>query len=125
MIAVDTSSLVGYLNGDEADDTPHLEAALADHLVVLPPAVLCELLSDPALPPAVAALFRRLPLLPPGDGYWERAGRLRAEVRAKQRRAPLADALIAQSCLDHRLPLLTRDRDFDAFAAVSPLRLLP
>ncbi len=56
-------------------------------------------------------------------GYWQRAGLLRAHVIALGRRARLGHALIAQSCLDHDLPLLTRDRNFLAFAAAGGLKL--
>lgn len=56
-------------------------------------------------------------------GYWERVGLLRARVVAKGRRARLADALIAQSCIDHDVPLITNDADFRHFAAVAGLRI--
>jgi predicted nucleic acid-binding protein len=45
-------------------------------------------------------------------------------VLAKRKKARLGDALIAQSCLDHRLPLITRDRDFVAFADAAGLDLV-
>jgi hypothetical protein len=92
--------------------------------VCLPPVVLSELLSDPRLPARVGALLLELPLLDVLDGYWERAGRLRATVLAARRRARLADTLIAQSCLDHDVPLIALDRDFRHFAAVSNLELI-
>ena len=57
-------------------------------------------------------------------GYWQRAGELRAKVLAKRRKARLGDALIAQSCIDHGIPLLTRDRDFRAFAEAAGLDLV-
>ena len=34
------------------------------------------------------------------------------------------DALIAQSCIDHGIPLITRDRDFRAFAEAAGLDLV-
>jgi predicted nucleic acid-binding protein len=34
------------------------------------------------------------------------------------------DCVIAQTCLKHNLPLLTRDQDFEAIAQVSALRLV-
>jgi predicted nucleic acid-binding protein len=49
---------------------------------------------------------------------------LRAKVLAKRRKARLADALIAQSCVDLGIPLLTRDRDFRVFADTARLNLL-
>jgi predicted nucleic acid-binding protein len=48
---------------------------------------------------------------------------LRGKVLAKGLRARLADALIAQSCIDHRVPLVTRDDDFRHFVALGGLRL--
>jgi predicted nucleic acid-binding protein len=49
---------------------------------------------------------------------------LRATVLAKRRKARLGDALIAQSCLDAGIPLLTRDRDFRAFAETASFTIL-
>jgi hypothetical protein len=39
-------------------------------------------------------------------------------------KARLGDTLIAQSCLDHDTPLLTRDIDFRHFARLAGLKLL-
>jgi predicted nucleic acid-binding protein len=36
----------------------------------------------------------------------------------------LGDALVAQSCIDEDVPLLTRDRDFRAFAQAAGLNLV-
>lgn len=123
MIAADTSTWIAYLCGDGGRDVARLDDALNERRVVMAPAVLAELLSDPALPAEVEATLRQLPLLDTPDGYWARAGRLRAVVLDKRRKARLGDALIAQSCLDHRLPLITRDRDFIAFANAAGLEL--
>jgi predicted nucleic acid-binding protein len=58
-------------------------------------------------------------------GYWQRAGRLRAKVLSTGRKARLGDALIAQTCVDRGIPLLTRDKDFRAFASAARLNLVP
>ena len=92
---------------------------------VLPPVVLTELLSSPSADEDTKALLSQLPLLQVTPGYWERAARLRAGILAKGLRANLADTLICQSCLDHGLPLVTRDRDFRHFAAHGGLTLMP
>jgi predicted nucleic acid-binding protein len=88
------------------------------------PAVLTELLSDPGLSSDAAALLIGLPLIEIQPGYWQRAGQLRAKVLAQHRKARLGDALIAQSCLDREIPLITRDRDFRAFAETANLNLV-
>jgi predicted nucleic acid-binding protein len=125
LIAVDTSSFIAYLSGAEGRDVSSLESALAESQVCLPPVVLTELLSDPKLPDAVAGLVSELPVLEISEGYWSRAGHLRARVLHSRHKARLADALIAQSCLDHELPLIARDEDYKHFARVSGLKLLP
>jgi predicted nucleic acid-binding protein len=124
MIAVDTSTWIAFLRGDAGQDTELLDSALRDRQVVMTPVVLTEVLSDPKLPPEVVKALLELPLTEVRPGYWQRAGKLRARVLARRRKARLGDALIAQSCIDAGIPLLTRDRDFRAFAAAAGLDLL-
>jgi len=125
VIAIDTSSWIAFLSDRDlpGDDTALLESALSDRQACLPPVVVTELLSDPKLPRAVAALLAELPVLHPEPGFWERAGSLRAKLLARPVRARLADTLIAQSCLDHGVRLVTRDDDFHHFAQFGGLRL--
>ena len=124
MIAADTSSLVAFLQGEEGGDTDLIQSALDHQQLALPPVVLTELLSDPALPRAVRTLLSGLPILDYEPGFWERAGLLRAGVLKQKKKARVADALIAQSCLDQSTPLVTRDRDFRHFAKAAGLPLL-
>ena len=124
MIAADTSTWVAFLEGRAGEDERLLDKALADRQVVMVPVVLTELLSDPKLPTEVAETLSGVPLIEIGSGYWRRAGELRAKVLAKRRKARLGDALIAQSCIDRSVRLLTRDRDFRAFAEVVKLDLI-
>ena len=88
------------------------------------PFVLAELFSDPQLHSKDAMDLRQLPLLDISDGFWERAGRLRAELFRRGHRPKVVDTMIAQSCIDHRVPLLTRERDFRPFAKHADLILL-
>ena len=124
MIAVDSSSFIAYLSGDSGDDVEKVEFALEQEHAVLAPVVLSELLSDPKLPQSVVRLLKELPQLAVSGGYWERAGKLRSKLLAKRLKARLADALIAQSCLDHRIPLITRDTDFRHYARLGGLKIL-
>jgi predicted nucleic acid-binding protein len=123
VIAIDTSSWIAFLSGDDGPDVRVVELALAERRACLPPVVLTELLSDPRLPARVAGLLTELPLLAVDDGFWERAGALRAKLVAARRKAPLADTLIVQSCLDHGVRLITRDADFRHFATVGGLEI--
>ncbi len=124
MIAADTSTWVAFLEGGGGEDVQLLDKALEDRQVLMVPVVLTELLSDPKLPSGVAETLSEVPLIEVGLGYWQRAGALRAKVLAKRRKARLGDALIAQSCIDQGIPLLTRDRDFRGFAEAAGLDLV-
>jgi predicted nucleic acid-binding protein len=116
VIALDTSSIVAYLAGERAADTDAADAAIEHRSAVLPPVVLTELLSAPNLDRSGRDTLLALPLLDVLDGYWERAGLLRSRLHSHALKARLADVLIAQSCLDHNVGLITRDRDFRHFA---------
>ena len=118
MIAADTSTWISFFEGEQGDDVIALARALESRQVVVPPPVLTELLSDPELSASVAQTLMELPLVAMKDGFWHRAGKLRAKVLARKRKARLGDALIAQCCIDADIALITRDGDFKAFSAV-------
>ena len=124
MIAADTSTWIAFLEGSSGADTLLLDQALSDRQVLMAPPVLAELLSDPKLPLSVAEMLSELPMLDVEAGYWQRAGKLRAKVIGKRRKARPGDALIAQSCLDHGISLITRDRGFRVFAETAGLNFL-
>jgi predicted nucleic acid-binding protein len=105
------------------DDSDLLDQALQERQVVMVPLVLTELLSDPKLPSPVVQSLSEVPLIEIDPGSRQRAGLLRAKVLDRRRKARLGDALIAQTCIDRDLALLTRDRDFRAFAEAAALRL--
>lgn len=123
MIAADTSTWIAFFAGEEGEDVQLLDRALEQRQVLMVPVVLTEILSDPKLPQAVVETLAELPQIDITSGYWERAGTLRAQILAKRRKARLGDALIAQSCIDRGISLLTRDRDFRAFAESAGLDL--
>jgi predicted nucleic acid-binding protein len=124
VIAADTSTWIAFLEGETAPDTELLDQALGNRQLVMIPVVLTELLSDPKLPGPVAKTLCDVPSIELRTGYWQRAGELRAKVLARRRRARLGDALIAQSCVDGGISLLTRDQDFRAFIEATGLKLV-
>ena len=123
MIALDSSSMIAFLSGASGADVDAVASALRSRLGVLPPVVVTELCSAPRLGAEVQALIQAIPELEIRSGYWERAGELRAGLLRRGLKARLADTLIAQSCLDHDLPLVTRDKDFRNFSRYAGLRL--
>ncbi len=123
MLCLDTSSLIAYLQGDGGADVDLVDQALMDQIGVLSLVTVTELLSDHHLSSSLRQTILEIPTLSIGEGFWERAGLLRAKVLRIGRRANLADTLIAQSCLEHQATLVTRDRDFAVFASVAGLHL--
>lgn len=124
MICADSSSFIGFVKGESEHDVELVAQALAYRLLVLSPISVTELLSDPHLTLFMQQSVSEIPTLEITVGYWDRAGRLRALLIRHQFRPKIADTLIAQSCLDHDVPLVTRDRDFQAFRKYAGLRLL-
>jgi predicted nucleic acid-binding protein len=124
MIAADTSTWIAFFQGDAGKDVEMLDHSLESRQMLMAPPVLTELLSDPKISSKVANTLSELPLIEIQPGFWNRAGALRASVLAKRRKARLGDALIAQTCLDSGIPLLTRDRDFRAFAEAASVDIL-
>lgn len=115
VIAVDTNAIHDYF-ADQTGPKFHLvRDAFESDTLLLPPAVLTEALSDPALPAAKAARIRAIPLLGVSEGFWDRAGILRAFLLSYGYNGRLGDVLIAQACIDHEIPLITYDRDFRRF----------
>jgi len=123
MIACDTSSLVAFTQNAPGADVNKVADALGAALLVLPPATLTEFLSNPHTQAAASALTAGLRILDIAPGYWRRAAASRATLIGKSLKARLADALIAQSCIDADVPLITRDADFRHFAKHCGLKL--
>ena len=123
MIAADTSTWIAFLAGQAGWDVELLDKALSQQHVLMIPIVLAELFSDPKISIDVEERLSGIPLVHIEAGYWIRAGRCRAALLAKGRRARLADALIAQICMDAGILLVTRDHDFRTFAEGTKLTL--
>jgi len=123
MVAVDSSTLIAYFQGGAGVDIETLIENLPTGDIALPPVVLREILSEPKLPSELRDVITRQRTLEISEGYWLRAAATRAQLLARKLRARLPDALIAQSCLDHDVALITRDKDFRNFAKHCGLRL--
>lgn len=124
MIAVDSSVAIDYINGVTSKHTDALYKALLSESVWMPPVVVTELYGIKSAPNEHWRMFvYNIPLLETDDGYWQRAGKIRQAILQKKRKAKLGDALIAQSCIDHDVPLLTRDPDFAHYAEHCALTL--
>lgn len=123
MIAADSSVIIPWLKGESCIEVEHLNRLIDVRDVCLAMATVTEILSSANVGEPEEALLEAAITLPVLPGYWQRAGALRAGVRQRGRRAPFADALVAQACIDADVPLLARDTDFKPFAAFGGLRL--
>ena len=124
MIAVDTSTLIAFLKGEKGNDVEELDSCLKSRIIVLPPPVLTEILSDPRLPSTLTETLLDLPLLEINEVFWERAGKTRAKILSKSLKCRIADSIIAQSCIDNSVPLITRDKDFRHFEKYTKLNVI-
>jgi predicted nucleic acid-binding protein len=127
---VDTSVWSLALRRDGAQDHPavrFLTDALAHGKdVVTTGLVLQELLQGfrgPKARQAIVERFQPIPLLAPSRDDHIEAAALRNRCRQQGVQAATVDALIAELCLRHELPLLTTDKDFEHIARIVPLQL--
>jgi predicted nucleic acid-binding protein len=123
MFAVDTCSLIAFEEGLSGRDVELVRSALIEYRIILPPVVVNEMVSNPSMSPLMRKLISDLKMLETKEHYWIRAGELRAQLRRQKFKCKLGDALIAQSCIDHGVPLITRDKDFRHFAKHGGLQL--
>jgi predicted nucleic acid-binding protein len=115
LIAIDTSSLRRWAERRSGVDVDQVREAVRNGEAALPPIVLTEALSKPAVEPMFVEIVMSLGLMSIREGYWKRAGELRSDILSEGNKAKLADVLIAQSCIDHDVPLITFDADFRHF----------
>lgn len=113
-IAVDSSALISFVHGESFPTMGHLELALSQSRVYLPNMVRFEVLSGPRVA-QYADVFLALPVLPQLPDFWLRAAEMRRALLTKKSKCNAGDALIAQSCIDSGIALLTLDKDFKRF----------
>lgn len=125
MIAADSSTLIDWLKTgpSERPDVVALRAALISGRLRLPPVVVTEVCSYVLADERLEGLLALIEILPIQGGYWRRAGDARARLRGMGLKAKLADALVAQACIDADVPLATNDADFRHFVTHCGLRL--
>jgi len=122
---VDTSAWVAYFGGRAV---PHLEDALAEGSVVIPPIVVAELASGAATAAArthLGELLQDVAVHPTPLGHWLAVGDLRRELRRKGLTVTVPDAHVAQCAIELGAVLLTYDAVFAKIARHVPLRIGP
>lgn len=123
MLALDSSALVSFFKNEDAEFSRLFKIILISEQIVVSPVVYAEVFSHPLLKTEEIELIEAIKSLPIKEGYWKRAGLVRAFLYKKGCKPKLPDTLIAQSCIDHDVPLLTRDDGFLPFAEFCGLKL--
>ena len=130
MILVDTSAWVEYLRAaGSRSDLLLAEAVRAEREILVPDVVRLELLAGAADNTAahelsrLLARFTAVPGVSPAD-HDSAASLYRAARRSGRTVRSLIDCLVASAALRLDVPVLSRDRDFDVLAELSPLRLV-
>lgn len=122
-MAADSSSMIAFLSGARGADVSLVTQAMEDDALVLPFVVRMEILSAPKITADIVRDIRVIPLLSMDADFWDRAAELRRLLLRQKLKAKLGDTLIAQSCIDHGVALITRDGDFRHFAKHGGLKL--
>ena len=115
MIAVDTNAWRSYLRGAIDGHAALIAEAVNEGEAALPPIVLTEALSYSEITSAHIRMTLTIPLMPLHRGFWLRAGNMRRNLISSGLKAPIADCLIAQACIDNDAPLITYDAGFSRF----------
>lgn len=128
MILVDTSVWIDWLRKGTHPATRKLDRLVDEADLALSPVVLQELLMGARGEAQLAELcmyFEVIPLLMPTRSTYVDAGALYARCRwaGITPRSP-HDCLIAQTAIEHAVPLLHDDRDFERIAEVEPRLML-
>jgi len=127
---VDTSVWSLALRRDSPPGSPEVlrlgQALETGETVLSTGLVLQELLQGfygPTDVDAILLRFAHVPLLSPDRRDHIEAAALRSRCRRAGIQVATVDALLAQLCVHHDLPLLTTDKDFIHIATVTPLRV--
>lgn len=129
-MVVDTSAWVEYLRATGSrSDQLLTEAVRQGHDILVPDIVRLELLAGAADETSahdlrrLLARFTAVPAASPAD-HDSAASLYRAARRSGRTVRSLVDCLVAAAALRLEVPVLSRDRDFDLLAEVSPLGLV-
>ena len=115
MIA-DTSIWIDYFRGETGLDLDFFHLCLEEGKIVMAPVVLAELLSAKNLSDEHAQWIQELEFASPSPKFWANSGFLRKTLARQGFAASLADCMVVQSALEHRLPLMSRDKAIQKFA---------
>lgn len=127
MILVDTSVWIDYLNGKESPHTELLDAALIDGTVAIADLIFLEILQGFKSEKDYKLVKSRLSTLEQYSVFNNNMVEPCANNYRFLRKKGITirktnDVIIASYCIQHKIPLLYTDRDFDPFVKYLNLR---
>jgi len=125
MVLADSSAWVCHLTGERPAVGEAMVHCLRSHRVAINDVVRVEVLTgarDEAQYHELADLFQGLHPLALVPEVWQRAGRVRFELRRRGHLIPLPDVLVACCALVYDCELLHADRHFAVIARYHPLQ---
>jgi predicted nucleic acid-binding protein len=127
MVLVDSSVWIDYFNGRNHGRTRKLDELLSSTIVIVGDLILLEVLQGFKRDPdfrAAKRLLLELELIELGgiDLALKAADNFRALRKNGVTVRKTVDCVIATYCIEHRIPLLYDDRDFDPFVRHMGLR---
>ncbi len=132
MVLVDTTVWLDFLRNRDTKPVAKLKKLLQAGEAVIAPVIIQELLQGASSPENFERLrvhFAALPSLKPKGDATTHIAAAALYARCRWRRiTPRSphDCLIAQLCVEYKVPLLHDDRDFESLARVEPkLKLIP
>jgi len=128
MILIDTTILVDVLRGSGTENAERLVLLIGSEDMAFARFTELEVLvgaKDERDWDRLRTFFSKRTILDPQPDTWWKAARLYFDLRRNGRTLrSIADCCIAQIALEHDLPLVHNDRDFEAMAEVVPLKLI-
>jgi len=128
MILIDTTILVDVLRGRGTENAERLVLLIGSEDMAFARFTELEVLvgaKDERDWDRLRTFFSKRTILDPQPDTWWKAARLYFDLRRNGRTLrSIADCCIAQIALEHDLPLVHNDRDFEAMAEVVPLKLI-
>lgn len=128
MILIDTTILVDVLRGNGTENAERLVLLIGPEDMAFARFTELEVLMgarDTRDWDRLRAFFAKRTVLDPKPDTWWKAARLYFDLRRNGRTLrSVADCCIAQIALEHDLPLVHNDRDFEAMAEIVPLKLI-
>jgi predicted nucleic acid-binding protein len=124
LVAADSSALIEFFQGRKTKDAKLVEKAIKEGVLALPWIVLSEMLMIENLSLEIKEALSKLTILQPSCNYSKNLAKVRLKMQASKFNANLTQCLVATSCLESNIALISVNRNYLGFAKLLKLKLL-